>query len=404
MYDLLKGLTVVEAAAFIAGPTSGLYLAQFGARVIRIDQLGGGPDFRRWPLAPNGESLYWEGLNKGKQSVVIDLAHPEGRELAQRLAAAPGDERGLFVTNFPAQGFLAYERLKAIRDDVICVRVMGWADGRPALDYTINASVGVPWMTGFPDDDRPVNHTFPAWDFITGAYAALSLVSAERARRGGRGGCEVRIPLSDIAATTLANFGLLAEVMLAGDRPRQGNDVFGAFGRDFAIKDGRRLMVVAITPRQWRGILKTLDLETPVAALEVELGVSFGGHEAVRYQHRDRLYPLFVAAFAKRTEEELAPAFETEGVCWSAYRTLAEAAKDASLFAANPVFGRAAQPSGLDYPVAGPAATLAGAPRGAPTPAPKLGADTDEVLADLLGMSSGEIGRLHDAGLVRGAE
>src|ERR1700679_617709 len=229
MYDLLKGLTVVEAAAFIAGPSSGLYLSQFGARVIRIAQLGGGPDFRRWPLAPSGDSLYWEGLNKGKQSVVIDLAHPEGRELAQRLAAAPVEDRGLFVTTFPVQGFLSYERLKAIRDDVICVRVMGWADGRPALDYTINASVGVPWMTGFADDARPVNHTLPAWDFITGAYAALSLVSAERARRGGRGGCEVRIPLSDIAATSLANFGLLAEVMLAGaDRPRQGHDVYAA--------------------------------------------------------------------------------------------------------------------------------------------------------------------------------
>jgi 2-methylfumaryl-CoA isomerase len=403
MYDLLKGLTVVEAAAFIAGPSCGLYLAQFGARVIRIDQLGGGPDFRRWPLAPNGESLYWEGLNKAKQSVMIDLARPEGRELAQRLAAAPGEDRGLFVTNFPADGFLSHERLKALRDDVICVRVMGWADGRPALDYTVNASVGLPWMTGFADDPRPVNHTFPAWDFITGAYAALSLVSAERGRRMGRGGCEVRIPLSDIAATTLANFGLLAEVMLAGaDRPRQGNDVFGAFGRDFTIKDGRRLMVVAITPRQWRAVVKTLDLEAPVAALETELSVSFGGHEAVRYEHRDRLYPLFEAAFALRSEASLAPAFEAEGVCWSAYRTLAEASKDDALFAANPVFGRAAQPSGLDYPLAGPAATLAGMDRGQPAPAPQLGADTDEVLADLLGLSSREIGRLHDAGLVRG--
>ena len=113
MYDLLKGLTVVEAAAFIAGPSCGLYLGQFGAEVIRIDTIGGGPDFRRWPLAENGESLYWEGLNKAKQSVVIDLAKPEGRELAQRLAAAPGEDRGLFVTNFPATGFLAYHRLKA---------------------------------------------------------------------------------------------------------------------------------------------------------------------------------------------------------------------------------------------------------------------------------------------------
>ncbi|HEY1750635.1 MAG TPA: CoA transferase [Caulobacteraceae bacterium] len=405
MYDLLKGLTVVEAAAFIAGPTCGLYLGQFGAEVIRIDQIGGGPDFRRWPLAPNGESLYWEGLNKTKKSVVVDLARPEGRELAQRLATAPGDDRGLFVTNFPVGGFLSYERLKALRDDVVCVRVMGWADGRPALDYTINASVGVPWLTGFADDPRPVNHAFPAWDFITGAYAALSLVSAERARRAGRGGCEVRIPLSDIAATALANYGLLAETLVAGaDRPRLGNDVFGAFGRDFAIRDGRRLMVVAITPRQWRAILKTLDLEAPVTALETELGVSFAGHEAVRYQHRERLYPLFEAAFARATEAELAPAFEAEGVCWSAYRSFSEAAKDDALFAANPVFGRAAQPSGIDYPVPGPAATLVGPPRGAPAPAPRLGADTDQVLAELLGMSSGEIGRLHDAGLVAGAK
>jgi 2-methylfumaryl-CoA isomerase len=403
MYDLLKGLTVVEAAAFIAGPTSGLYLGQFGAEVIRIDQIGGGPDFRRWPLAPNGESLYWEGLNKGKKSVVIDLARPEGRELAQRLATAPGASRGLFVTNFPVEGFLSYQRLRALRDDVVCVRVMGWADGRPALDYTINAAVGVPFMTGFADDPRPVNHVFPAWDFLTGAYAALSLVSAERARRLGQGGCEVRIPLSDIAATALANFGMLAEVMAQGeDRPRLGNDVYAAFGRDFAIRDGRRLMVVAITPRQWRAVVKTLGLEAEVAALETQLGVSFGGHEAVRYEHRDRLYPLFEAAFAARTEAELAPAFEAEGVCWSAYRTLAEAATDASLFAANPVFGRAAQPSGLDYPVPGPAATLIGPERSAPRPAPRLGTHTDEVLAELLGMSSGEIGRLHDAGLVKG--
>src|SRR5580698_10401520 len=101
MYDLLNGLTVVEAAAFIAGPTSGLYLAQFGAEVIRIDQIGGGPDFRRWPVTEAGDSLYWEGLNKAKKSVAIDIGGPEGRELAIRLAAAPGENAGLFVTNFP---------------------------------------------------------------------------------------------------------------------------------------------------------------------------------------------------------------------------------------------------------------------------------------------------------------
>jgi len=404
MYDLLKGLTVVEAAAFVAGPSCGLYLAQFGAEVIRIDQLGGGPDFKRWPLAPSGESLYWEGLNKAKKSIMIDLSRLEGRGLAQRLAAAPGEGRGLFVTNFPATGFLAYEPLKALRDDVICVRVMGWADGRPALDYTVNANLGVPWMTGFSDDPRPVNHVLPAWDLITGAYAAFSLVSAERARRAGAGGTEVRIPLSDVAATTLANLGQLAETRLAGaDRPRQDNNLYGAFGRDFALSDGRRLMVVAITSRQWRGLVGALGLAAEIAALEAELVVSFAAQEWVRYQHRTRLNPLFEAAFARRTAEELAPAFEAEGVCWSEYRTLAEAADDRALFDDNPVFGRTLQPSGLDYPAPGAAATLPGVRRGEAQGAPRLGDDTDAVLADLLGLSSAEIGRLHDEGLVAGA-
>ena len=169
MYELLKGLRVVEGSAFVAAPTCGLYLAQMGAEVIRFDNIGGGPDFRRWPLAENGASLYWEGLNKAKKSVAIDLGRPEGREIAQRLAAAPGEDGGLFVTNFPVDGFLGYDKLKALRDDLICVRVMGWADGSQGMDYTINSALGLPLMTGPVGDEAPVNHVLAAWDLRTGA-------------------------------------------------------------------------------------------------------------------------------------------------------------------------------------------------------------------------------------------
>src|SRR5690348_2030464 len=148
MYELLKGLRVVEGAAFVAGPSAALYLAQMGAEVIRFDNIGGGPDFRRWPLADNGMSLYWEGLNKAKKSVALDLSRPDGREIAQRLAAAPGEDGGLFVTNFPADGFLSHDRLAQLRADLVCVRVMGWADGSQGMDYTINAALGLPQMTG----------------------------------------------------------------------------------------------------------------------------------------------------------------------------------------------------------------------------------------------------------------
>jgi 2-methylfumaryl-CoA isomerase len=99
MYDLLKGLRIVEGASFVAAPLCGLTFAQLGADVIRFDPIGGGPDFGRWPLAPNGLSFYWEGLNKGKRSIAIDLSSPRGREIAIALVTAPGAGKGCFVTN-----------------------------------------------------------------------------------------------------------------------------------------------------------------------------------------------------------------------------------------------------------------------------------------------------------------
>jgi 2-methylfumaryl-CoA isomerase len=404
LYDLLKGVRVVEGVAFVAGPSCGLYLSQMGAEVIRFDAIGGGPDFNRWPLAGNGRSLYWEGLNKGKKSIAIDLGRPAGRELAQRLATAPGENGGLFVTNFPVDGFLSYEALKALREDLICVRIMGWADGGPAVDFTINAAVGLPLMTGPVDAPGPVNHMLPAWDLLTGAYAGFALLSALIARRTDGLGREVRVPLSDVAAAAVANLGMVGETLVNGhQRERCGNDLYGAFGRDFLTGDGQRIMLVAITPRQWTGILEVLGVAEAAAAVEQELGVSFARHEGVRFIHRARLMPLFEAAFAKKTLSELAPVFDRLGVCWGPYQPLETALADPRLFAGNPVFQTLDHPSGERYPAAGPAATIPQAERGDVRPAPKLGQHTEEVLADLLGMDSGEIARLHDQGLVASA-
>lgn len=401
MYDLLKGLRVVEGAAFIAGPSCGLYFAQMGADVIRFDAIGGGPDYRRWPVTSNGDSLYWEGLNKGKRSIAIDLGRPEGRELAVALATAPGDESGLFLTNYPERSFLSHAALAARRPDIITVRVMGWADGSPAVDYTVNAAVGVPDMTGPADDPRPVNHVLPAWDLLGGAYAAFAMTSALLRRRTTGEGAEIRVPLSDLAASSLSHLGSVAEVLATGDRPRMGNDLFGAFGRDFVTADAKRLIVVAITPRQWSGLLATLDLTAAVAAIEAELGVSFARDEGLRFVHRARLFPLFEAAFAARDSSVLKPAFDAGGVTWGEYQTLHQAVTgDARLFTANPLFETIRHPSGLTYPASGPAATLAGEPRRPLAPAPRLGEHSDQILAELLGLDSGAIGRLHDQGLV----
>jgi 2-methylfumaryl-CoA isomerase len=404
MYDLLNGLRVVEGAAFIAGPSCALHLAQMGAEVIRFDAIGGGPDFRRWPLAESGSSLYWEGLNKGKKSIALNLGSPRGRELATALATAPGANAGLFVTNFPADGFLSYDRLKTSRADLICLRIMGWADGAPALDYTVNAASGIPFMTGPTGHDGPVNHVLPAWDLFGGAYAAFALLAAERKRLTTGSGCEIRIPLSDLVASALSHIGQVAEVLTTGtDRPRLGNALYGAFGRDFLVADGRRIMIVAITSRQWRGLVRVLDIEPAIAALESEFNVSFIEDEGARFTYRERLFPIFEKAFITRNIETLGPAFDADGVTWATYQSLREAVSgDARLFSGNPIFETISNPSGLRYPASGTAATVSGVARTPVIAAPRLGEHTDQVLAGILGLSEGEIGRLHDAGIVAG--
>ena len=405
MYDLLRGMRVVEAAAFVAAPLCGLHLAQLGAEVIRIDQIGGGPDFRRWPLSPDtGASLYWEGLNKAKKSVALNLSVPEGRELAVRIATARGDNAGLFVSNYPLNGFLGYEHLSRLREDLICVRIMGWPDGRPALDYTVNCAVGIPLITGPEEGHTPVNHVLPAWDLAAGAYAAFTLLAAERDRRITGRGREIRVPLSDLAIASLSHLGQVGEVQVWGhDRQRHGNELYGAFGRDFLTSDGKRLMVVAITPRQWSGLVTVLDLQSEIGRIESELGVNFAKDEGLRFTHRKRLIPIFENAFAARHANELTAAFELNSVCWGSYQTLKEALGTNPYFSSNnPLLTDIDHPSGHRYLTAGFGATLPTDIRHAATAAPSLGRDTDQVLGDILGLSAGEIGRLHDAGVTAG--
>lgn len=395
MYGLLPALSVIEASSFVASPTAGLYLAQMGAEVIRVDQIGGGPDYRRWPVTEANASLYWENLNRAKKSVALDLSRPKGRELLQELVRATGQ----FVTNFPVSGFLSHDTLAAGRADLVTVRVMGWADGSPALDYTVNNAVGYPMLTGAGPE--PVNHVLPAWDLLTGAYAAFALLAALRRRDATGEGGEVRIPLSDVAIGTVANLGGIAEVMHTGaDRPRLGNTVFGLFGRDFVTADGVRTMIVVVTHRQWANLVAALGLGEAIAAVESERGVSFAADDGLRYTHRDALFPLFDAAIGARTHADLSAAFDAGGIVHSAYRTMSDAARDPRLVTDNPIFGAAANPSGIAYPAAGAFATVPGLERHPPAPAPLHGADSEAVLADKLGLGSGEIARLVDAGVV----
>jgi 2-methylfumaryl-CoA isomerase len=390
----LAGLRVVEVSAFVAAPLGGMTLAQLGAEVVRVDPLGGAADHTRWPLAKSGTSLYWTGLNKAKRSVTVDLRSPAGQELVTRLVV----ESGTVLTNAVGRPWLSHAALAARRPDVIHLQIEGTPDGGAAVDYTVNAALGFPWITGPAGHADPVNHVLPAWDVACGLYAAIGLLGADRRRARTGEGTALSVALSDVALATAGNLGFLAEAELGQRRPRLGNYLYGGFGRDFTARDGTRFMVVTLTTRHWRDLVAATGLADPVAALEASLGVDFAD-EGDRYECRELLAALVERWFAARDAAEARAVLERTSVLWTVYRSFAEAVA-AGEVRDNPMMRVIDQP-GVGRHLAPGSPIRAGAP--VVTRAPELGEHTDAVLAEWLGLDGPEIRALHDRGVVGSA-
>jgi 2-methylfumaryl-CoA isomerase len=401
---VLAGMRVVEVSAFVAAPLGGMTLAQLGADVIRIDLPGGGLDYRRWPVTEQNASLFWRGLNKGKRSVCLDFTQPEGRELAIALITAPGEDSGLFLTNFPARGWLDYESLREKRPDLIQLTIQGDRQGGSAVDYTVNPAMGLPNLTGATSSDEPVNHILPAWDLLTGQMAATGLLAAERHRRRTGAGQHIKLALEDVALATMGNLGFIAEAQLGQRRERVGNYLFGAFGRDFLCSGGERVMVVGLTAKQWTALVRALDLSAEIVALQDELRLDLG-KEGNRFLAREAIAGLVAARIGSRSMEEIARDFDRNGVCWSRYQTVRElVANDPACSDANPMFASIAQP-GVGR-VLTPTVPLDFSLRGRlpPMPAPELGEHTGWALRELLGLSISEIEQLRGRGVIGGSQ
>jgi 2-methylfumaryl-CoA isomerase len=372
---ILADLRIVELSAFVAGPLASATLASLGAEVIRLEQRGGGIDSKRWPLL-NGRSLYRDGLDRGKRSVALDLGTKGGQEIAAALITAPGAEAGIFVTNLKGPEWMAYETLTQQRPDLVMVTIGGTHDDRPAVDYTINAGLGFPLVTGPANLAGPVNQVLPAWDVATGLLAAVGVLVAERRRRLTGSGEHVRLALADAAITIAEQLGFLAEAReVDAPRRRIGNDLYGAYGRDFQTADGRYVMVVALTPRQWRRLVAATDLAVAVATLERLHSIDLD-NEGARFEHRDLITDLLAPWVSSRSFDDVAVAFDSAGVLWSPYRTFQEAVRDVSRVAHPPV-------SPLTFSTSGEH-VAASAPRA-------IGADTDDVLRRVLGLTNRDL-------------
>jgi len=398
MYDLLAGMRIIEGSAFVAAPMGGMTLAQLGADVIRFDDIGGALDGERWPVTRDGKSLYWASLNKGKRSLAIDVRSPVGREILQSLITAPGPDSGMFITNLPARGWNGYETLKALRDDLIMVTLTGTRDGQAQVDYTVNAGMGFPMVTGPEGYEGPVNNVLPAWDIAAALSFSTGLLAAERRRFRTGQGSWLKLSLFDVALAATAALGYVAESAINGDeRQRLGNHIFGTFGQSFQCADGRFVMVCMFTGRHVQA-LRQLVGDAAVDAIEATEGVNLMD-EADRYRAREAIEAVLAPWIAARTLSEVGPALDESGALWGPYKSFTEMAEQAD---SHPMFSTIEQPGIGAFPVPGSPFDVEELQRLEPKPAPLLGQHTDEILATVLGLDSGAIGRLHDDKVVAG--
>jgi 2-methylfumaryl-CoA isomerase len=199
----------------------------------------------------------------------------------------------------------------------------------------------------------------------------------------------------------VGNLGRIAEAQLgARDQPKDGNYLYGAFGHDFETRDGRRVMVVALTARQWNALRDVTGIGEACASIEQATGHDLST-EAGRFEARDLIAALLRPWFASHDLSQIRESFAGTGVSWGPYQTFRQlVTEDPRASTENPMFQLVEQPGIGTYLMPASPLDFGAISRIPAQPAPQLGQHTEPILADVLGLSPGEIGRLHDAGTV----
>ncbi|MHB1124506.1 MAG: CaiB/BaiF CoA transferase family protein [Ramlibacter sp.] len=188
----LAGTTVVDISNFLAAPLASMFLADFGAEVIKVERPGAGDEVRRWGEVKNGVGLYYKAINRGKKSVTADLRTPFGVEVVKRLVAKADILVENYRTGTLEKWGLAPEVLMAINPGLIVLRVTGFGQTgpnskRPGFGTIAEAYAGYVYISGEPDGP-PLLPGFGLADSTTGLMAAyLASIALHEKRRSGRG-------------------------------------------------------------------------------------------------------------------------------------------------------------------------------------------------------------------------
>lgn len=399
----LAGIRVLDLSRVLAGPWCTQLLADLGATVIKVERPGEGDDTRAWgppwfePPARPGERVasYYLSANRGKRSVAIDMANPEGAALIRAMAA----EADIVVENFKVGGLrkygLDYASLRAVNPRLIYCSITGFGqDGpyaeRPGYDFVVQGLGGLMGVTGVPDGE-PMRAGVALTDIMTGMYATVGILAALHHRERTGEGQQVDANLLDTQVATMANQAL-GYLATGRDPKRLGNAHASVVPyQTFAACDGE-MTVAAGNDGQFRKLCEVLGV--------AEMGTDPRyATNAARVANRDTLIPALAARFAIRERAEVLASLQAQGIPCGPINTLSQVFADPQVVARGMAM-RLPHPEYGEVPGVRCAVSLSATPTGATLPPPAMGAHTADVLAEVLGLDAAAVARLREAGVV----
>ncbi len=397
MSGALAGFRVLDLSRILAGPWASQMLADLGAEVIKVERPGQGDDTRSWgpPYMPdqNGEptseAAYFHGANRGKFSVCIDMANPGGQELIRNLAL----NSDVLIENFKVGGLkkyaLDYENLKQVNPKLVYCSITGFGQSGPyaeraGYDFMIQAMGGLMSITG-EADGQPMKVGVALADILTGLYAANAIQAALIHRQQNGRGQYIDLALLDVQVATLANQAM--NYLATGNNPKRLGNAHPNIVPYQAFQTADGHMVLAIgNDTQFERFCSLA--EKPELASDQRFQ-----NNSARVQNRDALIPQVSEIMRTRTTDWWLDQLNRKGIPCGPINNLDQ------VFA-NPQVQHRGMQFELDHPSMGKVASVANPIQFSDTPIeyhqapPMLGQHTDQVLSEVLGLDSNQIGRL----------
>jgi CoA:oxalate CoA-transferase len=394
----LAGVRILDLTWVLAGPFASMVLCDLGADVIKVERPSGGDVARTTAPLIDGESCYFFSVNRGKRSVVIDLKSERGRELFLRLVERVDVVLENFTPGTMERLGLGYEALAERNPRLIYAATSGFGQTgpdrlRPALDVVVQGMGGIMSITGEPGGP-PVRPGVSLGDITAGLFTAVGVLAALHEReRSGRGQM-VDVGMLDCQVAILEN--ALVRYFATGQVPQAigtRHPVATPF-QAFPTRDG--YIVLALSwgvENQWELYCATIGRPELIDDPRFDTG-------PLRTEHHAELEPILIEAMKERTTAEWVREFDAIGLPCGPLNNVAEVtelpqvkAREMLVEVEHPRIGRFKLPN---TPV-----KLSRTPGGVWGPSPDLAQHTDEVLRELLGLSSEEIDALRREGTVK---